>query len=220
MEMVNIKKLDIKLILKFVSLFAVVFTVDLSLSKLHQINSQKFENISENSKTKEIKYDEDVTYKPKLSNGHGSLYATSNGWFSPDYPPICIEKVNHDSNDIIIEMSSGMGPNEPENIRNLLKSTVLFELRDKDGLIINWDGIEILKEKKNHDNDVHGSFSMIESPSFSANSQNNNVTYNKTDYTSDPNNIRLNGNELKLARYLAITTYKTSDNDEVVFKIQ
>ena len=61
---------------------------------------------------------------------------------------------------------------------------------------------------------------MINSASNSnQNSNNGDYALKDETITDDNSQITLKGNNLKLARYLVVKNYKTSSNEDVVFKI-
>ena len=213
------KKFSIGNIIIFSTIIIIFILLRCSLYKLNKIYEDEMLNTSiENSN--EIKYDDDATYTPVLSNGHGSLYANSNKWFSTDFPPIFIDSVVHKDSDILIDISVGFGKNEPINIQNLLNSSILLELRDKDGNKVEFDSFEVCKSPNQKKSIYIGKTGIINSPSNSNQNSNSDDPVLKDETITDDNSqITLKGDNLKLARYLVVKNYKTSSNEDVVFKI-
>jgi len=70
--------------------------------------------------------------------------------------------VNKDS-DILIDISVGLGNNEPINIQNLLNSSILFELRDKDRNKVEFDRFDVCKSLNQKKSIYIGQTGMINS---------------------------------------------------------
>lgn len=207
--MKNISKKE--LIITLISL-SILILLKYSFYKLDKIYDENMASISSDN-IEQMKYSSDATYRPTLSNGSGSFYANSNGWFSPDYPPICIDKVIHKNSNILIYISVGMGDNEPDNIKNLLNNSMILELKDKDGNIVSFNDFDVCKSPNQQESIYIGEVNIVNSPSNSNKSSN---TYNlsKDNKAEDINisQITISGNDLNSAEYLLIKNYKTSSN--------
>ena len=213
------KRISIEKLMMISTIALVFILLRCSMYKLNKIYEEKRSNTSIYN-IKEIQYDDDATYRPVISNGHGSLYANSNEWFSTDFPPICINSVIYKDRDILIDISVGLGNNEPINIQNLLNSSILLELRDKDGNKVEFDSFEVCKSPNQKKSIYIGKTGIINSPSNSnQNSNSDDPVLKDETITYDINQVTLKGDNLNSAKYLMVKNYKTSSNEDVVFQI-